>query len=88
MVGQVLNHMRRCGASGTVIVPYWERAAWWPLVKQGEVWAEDVVGVMELGHSVGHNNLSRGALVPPDGGLLTDLPRARLWAIRIEPLCA
>ena len=32
LVGQVLQHLALCGAQGTVILPRWEAAPWWPHV--------------------------------------------------------
>ena len=44
LVEQVLRHIRMCEAEATIIVPCWEHAAWWPLIRQGASWAPCVVG--------------------------------------------
>ena len=31
-VGRVLHHLRRCGGSGTLVVPKWHSAPYWPLL--------------------------------------------------------
>ena len=88
LIGKVVAHMRQCGAVGTVVIPEWRGAAWWPMVRGegGESWAADVVGVLELGNSVGFFNGKRqpAALVPSRGGSFEDLPAARLWALRFD----
>ena len=80
--------MRGCRAWGTLIVPEWTRAAWWPLVVDveggGERWAADVVDAVCLGHAVGWDAGSAGVLVPPAGGTLHHLPKAKLWALRFD----
>jgi hypothetical protein len=52
MISQVILHMQKCQAGGTVVVPWWEKAAWWPLVRQGEGWAGFVKEAKCLGPSV------------------------------------
>lgn len=86
MVGRVVQHMRACKASGTVVLPFWERAAWWPLVRGegGEGWGENIVESRSIGMSVGPGGDTKGALVPPQGEGYGDLPCGHLWAIRIE----
>ena len=36
LIPKVLDHMRDCGAQGTVVVPYWPSAAFYPLIREGE----------------------------------------------------
>jgi len=86
MVGLVVEHMRECRANGTVVIPWWERAAWWPLVRgtRGEGWGEGIVAARQIGMSVGANRDTRGALVPPEGEGYSELPVAKLWALRFE----
>jgi len=87
LVGRAVQHLRACKAVGTVVMPAWPKQAWWPLVVSGGVdgrWSEDVVDWVDLGHAVGWNGQSKGALVPPEGESLTDLPRAHLWAVRFD----
>ena len=31
-IGQVLNHVKVCSAVGTLVVPYWPSAPFWPLL--------------------------------------------------------
>ena len=85
MVGQAVAHMRKCKASGTILVPMWKRAAWWPSVrsKDGEAWAPDVIETMRIGNSVGFNG-GQGALAAPESGCSEDLPKADLWEIRVS----
>ena len=33
LTGQVLQHLKLCQAQGTVILPRWEQAPWWPSVR-------------------------------------------------------
>ena len=49
LVGSVLTHMRVQGAQGTVIIPYWPKRPWWPLLEpRAGSWAPFVVGVWQL----------------------------------------
>lgn len=88
LVGKALLHMRECRAVGTIVLPYWERAAWWPLLRVGSAWARDVVYAVRLGRTVGWHAGRRvaGILLPPPGGHLEDLPVAELWAVRMDCL--
>ena len=85
LIGQVVNHMRSCGATGTILVPMWKKAAWWPLLRSedGEHWADDVVDGIHIGHSRGWNG-GQGAIVAAKGGSLEDIPKADLWALRLS----
>lgn len=78
--------MRECHATGTVIIPYWDRAAWGPLIRKGDAWAPDVVYAVPLGRSEGWFKQQRvvGLLVLPPGGHLNDIPCAYLWAVRMD----
>ena len=76
---RVLHHLRVCGASATVIVPYWPSAAFWPLLWAGDGWAEWVTGVMWLpedgsAFQAEHEGSMLGLGVPP----------FRVLAVRIE----
>ena len=35
LIPRVIEHARACGAEGTLVVPYWESAAYWPLLRKG-----------------------------------------------------
>jgi hypothetical protein len=36
LIARVVEHMQRCGASGTLIVPDWPSAIWWPWLFPGD----------------------------------------------------
>jgi hypothetical protein len=86
LVGRVVLQLRRQRSVGTVVVPQWTKASWWPLVCPGGEWAGDVVGVQALGNAVGYWRGERveGALIPPDGEDLSQIPKGKLWALRID----
>jgi hypothetical protein len=89
LVGKALAHMLRNGAQGTIVVPQWEKAAWWPMVSPEEgVWAHFVVNTIYLGKSVGKFKGQRtvGALVVGKNTAedLAQLPVADMWALRID----
>jgi hypothetical protein len=62
LVGQVLMHMLKEGSCGTLLVPYWPKQPWWPVVQPVRgYWAPFVVGAVALPSL-------RGALVPGVSG--------------------
>jgi hypothetical protein len=88
MIGRVILHMQKCQAGGTVVVPWWEKADWWPLLRQGGGWSSFVREAKCLGPSV---KLVLGrrvqAALRPRGGLaaaLEELPVGELWALRVD----
>lgn len=50
LIGRVIAHMSACKARGVLVVPFWPRQAWWPLVRSscGARWAPFVVENMPL----------------------------------------
>lgn len=92
LIGKVVQHMLHCKADGTLIVPWWVKAPWWPLLRRGDgKWASFVQGTRCLGDSVGFFKGQRkvGALVTPSNSLaeLEELPVGQLWALRIKCSC-
>ena len=88
LIGRTILHMRQCKAWGTVVVPWWEKAVWWPLLRQGEGWAGFVREAKSLGPSVRIVSGRRvQAALRPRGGLaaaLDELPVGELWALRVS----
>ncbi len=88
LVGRVIMHMMRTKARGTVVLPWWEGAAWWPLIHPGELWESFVLGVHHLGSSVVIRDGKRVAGALESGRNtekeLAELPVAELWAIFID----
>ena len=49
LILRVLHHMRNCKASGSLIVPFWHSAPFWPMIcPDGERFASFIVDWMEL----------------------------------------
>jgi hypothetical protein len=49
LVPRVLRHAERCSAQGTLVVPLWESAPFWPLLYTGaNGWASFVSGYVPL----------------------------------------
>lgn len=49
LIPQVLRHAKNCGCVGTLVVPVWKSAAYWPMLcPDGTYWAEFVTGVSQL----------------------------------------
>ena len=88
LIGLVVGHMLHCGAKGTLVVPFWERAPWWPLLRKGSGWAWFVKDAMPLGDSVGvFAGLRKpGALVVGTNSQaeLAELPVGKLWALHVD----
>ncbi len=91
MVGRVVLHMQQCRARGTLVVPWWEKAAWWPLLRKGEGWASFVSEAKRLGHSVAFVSGKRvQTILRPRGGFagaLDELPVGELWALQVDFAC-
>lgn len=63
LVSNCINHLVSCGAEGTLVVPKWQSAAFWPLIfKQNSEYACYVVDVLEFHEAerifVAGNNLN------------------------------
>jgi hypothetical protein len=88
LIGKVIQHMKNCKARGTMVVPWWEKAPWWPLLLQGNSWVREVKQVHRIGQSVGtfKGARSRGALVVGNSTAaeLAELPVGELWALCID----
>lgn len=84
LIGEVVEHMRSCRAVGTVIVPEWRGAAWWPLIAREEQWSRDVVDWRFLGNAVSWGRARMEVLVPARGAGLDSLPLAKLYALRMD----
>lgn len=86
LLGKVIRHMCACGAVGTLVIPWWEKAAWWPLVRVQTEWASWVTGKWRLGASVLYYNGGRlrGVLEPAHGQGLEEMPVAELWALKFD----
>jgi hypothetical protein len=90
LIGKVVHHMRNCRATGTLIVPWWVKAPWWPLLRcaDGASWAPFVQEVQCLRNSVGFFRGRRtvGALatLTDSEAELAELPVGELWALRID----
>jgi hypothetical protein len=85
--------MRFCSAVGTLVIPWWERAAWWPLVrvpdgKGGTKWASFVLEAESLGKSVEYRGGKRRKAVLQTAfnslSELNELPVGFLWALRVD----
>jgi hypothetical protein len=80
--------MQKCQTRGTVVVPWWEKAAWWPLLRQQEGWLSFVREARCLGPSVTFASGRRvKAALRPRGGMaaaLEELPVGELWALRVD----
>jgi hypothetical protein len=53
MVGQTIQHLKRCRAVGTIVVPFWVHGPFWPLLYPhgaGATPSPCVLAVRELGH--------------------------------------
>ena len=78
LIGKVLLHMKACKAVGTVIVPWWPKREWWPLLRarNGASWAPYVVGERCL-------NINRQAdvFLPSPGSANTIVAGAPKWAV-------
>ena len=49
LILHVLHHMRNCKASGSLVVPLWRSAPFWPMIcPDGERFASFIVDWMEL----------------------------------------
>ena len=88
LIGKVVHHMLACKARGTMVVPWWEKAAWWPLIRQKHGWAWFVREAWCMGKSVKFEFDTRrlGALVTHNNTPeeLAELPVGTLWALRID----
>ncbi|CAL8472192.1 g11734 [Coccomyxa elongata] len=48
LIGRVIAHMSACKAKGVLVVPFWPRQAWWPLVRSPALSRELSVTASEL----------------------------------------
>ena len=74
--GTATDHARACKCHGTLVVPEWPSAIFWPMLSKSKgVFAEFVVGSMHLSLSKGR----RGATL-----FKGDMPNTNVLALRIE----
>lgn len=75
LLSRVIEHMQRCGASGTLIIPDWPSAPWWPWLFPGDAPSPVVDRV----------SLPRDALSPAHDQTILSNSRGHfgLWAVRI-----
>ena len=78
LIGRVLLHMKACKAVGTIIVPWWPKREWWPLLRarNGASWAPYVVGERSL-----NNNRQADVFLPGPGSANTIVVGAPKWAV-------
>ena len=48
ILAKVVRYLQQCKAYGTLIVPYWPSASFWPLIIGGGGFISDVVAHVEL----------------------------------------
>ena len=80
LIARVLHHARACGCSGTLIVPEWPSAMFWPLLYAGHGYRPFVVGVRYL-------PLDANLVVPGKrGGCLFKgvVPNTNVLALRVD----
>lgn len=78
LVCRVLQHARVCKSSGTLIVPQWESAVFWPvLCPDGKHFAEFVQGVIQLPHTY-------DLIVPGKLGASLPVGHSHMLALRIS----
>ena len=61
-IAEAVAHLRASGAAGTLIIPSAPWAPWWPTLCQGQRWAPDVVGAVQLGPAEEVLTISRSDL--------------------------
>ena len=78
LIGKVLLHMKACKAVGTIIVHWWPKREWWPLLRarNGASWAPYVVGERCL-----NNNRQADVFLPGPGSANTIVVGAPKWAV-------
>ena len=81
LIGRVLTHMRMQGAVGTVIVPFWPKRPWWPLLEpRAGLWAPFVTAWWLF------PNMQSVFLPGPDSGNTVGrgAPGWRVFALRVD----
>lgn len=82
LVGRVLAFMQQQGTEGTVVIPVWRSAVWWPTVcPQPGRFAQFVVGVVVLPHQQSDLFLP-GQSTSNEYGVGT--PQWGVWALRVS----
>ena len=77
LICRVLQHARVCYSIGTLVVPQWESAPYWPvLCPDGEQFAEFVHGVVQLPHT-------HDLIVPGRLGASLPMGYSQMLALRI-----
>ena len=81
LVPRVVRHAEACGASGTLVVPCWESAPFWPLLcPSGEGFASFVVGYYPLPMEVGAFCTGSSGAGLFEGGI----PNTAVFALRLQ----
>lgn len=77
LIARVLEHMQRCRAIGTLIVPEWPSQNWWPWL---------FPATHEAHSPVVDRLLPPGALRPAHANTILGIgtPRYRIWALRLD----
>ena len=82
MIGRLVRFLKVTGAEAVIIVPYWTRAPWWPLVcRDGVHFAPFVVEAREL--PVSDSLFSSG--YHSANSLLCKVPGYRFFALKVSP---
>ncbi|GLC39197.1 hypothetical protein PLESTM_000862900 [Pleodorina starrii] len=82
LVGRVLEFMKSQAATGTVVLPVWKSAVWWPVLcpREGE-FAQCVTACVELPHQQ-RDLFLPGETAANEYGV--GAPRWRVWAVRVS----
>ena len=73
IMGRTLSHLITCGAQGTIILPHWEAAPWWPTIAEQ----------LPSHQCIALGQASNVLCFPPDSRFtLEHLPRGTILAIR------
>ena len=79
LIGRVLQHAKVCSSEGTLVIPFWVSAAFWPMIcPQGDGFAGFVHGAIQLPGSI--DNL----IVPGKRGATLDIKNSHMLALRIS----
>ena len=75
IMGRTLRHLITCGAQGTIILPHWEVAPWWPIIAE----------LLPSHQCIALGQASNVLCFPPDSRFtLEHLPRGTILAIRFS----
>ena len=80
LIPRVIKHARACKATGTLVVPCWPSAAFWPIIcPDGEKFADFILDMIELPQM-------EGTIVPGKRGnsIATGKPSFKMLALRFQ----